>query len=360
MVIDINELINLYKPDSAGSENAHWIMIPDSKDNVIYSNAIGAVGDGIVNGWKIHISIAPEQMAQAVVLIAQELINEDAPRAAIKFASNALARTGQPSKQVAVKFYDDELKDKKAILNFLNRIDATLKAHKIGTDKRPINSDEMEKKAKYDAVIYDDLGTPSRFNYRNENCIVLLDDIYQMAGGVGDTTERDGSVLVRQSYYLQLPDSQRHNPGNRVEDPFATFRITSQLPEQPNVQDRTGDLGRNPLSSGLFATRSCPENPTTAPMNSNFTSHQVTEINHLIDRLEKEIRSFWPYPNKDRKEAKVEGLKQLLEKSQTMSPQEAVKAVETQFPDIRKGALSTRTADLLDSLKKVQKSLGNN
>ncbi|AHE66296.1 hypothetical protein Loa_00727 [Legionella oakridgensis ATCC 33761 = DSM 21215] len=75
------------------------------------------------------------------------------------------------------------------------------------------------------------------------------------------------------------------------------------------------------------------------------------EVNSLIRKLEKEINSCWPYPHKHRKAEKVKGLKALLVKAEMMDASAAVEEVEQEFPDIRKGSISTRTADLLDSLR---------
>ena len=129
---------------------------------------------------------------------------------------------------------------------------------------------------------------------------------------------------MRQGYYLGLPNSQKHNPGNRSEDPFTSIKIESFEFEDINNFDH--DF-------------------------SSFSADQVKEIIKLIERLEKEIKSSWPYPNKERKVHKVEGLISLLIKSTTMDPKTAVEQVERAFPEIRTGSISTRTADLLDSLK---------
>lgn len=84
---------------------------------------------------------------------------------------------------------------------------------------------------------------------------------------------------------------------------------------------------------------------------SSFSSADIIEIRKQIDALYSEIKSSWPYPNKDRKAKKAEGLEALLIKATTMDASAAVIEVEHEFPLIRKGTLSTRTADLLDKLR---------
>ncbi len=84
---------------------------------------------------------------------------------------------------------------------------------------------------------------------------------------------------------------------------------------------------------------------------SNFTEQQQKDIHKVINQLDKEIKSCWPYPNKDRKQNKIDALNELLELSNKMSVLEAIEAVEKKFSNIRDGRLSKRTANLLNNLK---------
>ncbi len=98
------------------------------------------------------------------------------------------------------------------------------------------------------------------------------------------------------------------------------------------------------------ASKACDNNSTLEP-------EFITKIKKLITTLDKEISSCWPYPNKDRKKLKVEGLVILLEKLSNMDPDIAVSQVEKQFTNhlgvclLREGNLSTRTSDLLDEIR---------
>lgn len=87
---------------------------------------------------------------------------------------------------------------------------------------------------------------------------------------------------------------------------------------------------------------------------SSLTDAHVIELKEMIGTLNKEIQSSWPYPDKDRKAEKVSGLKKLLTLAETFDVDTAVEKVEEEFSEIRKGSISTRTADLLDSLKNDQ------
>lgn len=327
MPINIKKLTEIYNTSIDSPENNGWIAIPDSKGDDLIADAAGSSGGNPGNGWKIHISIDPNKVLQAVQLIAQELNNKDSPRVSIKFAGKRLAITGQPSKQVAFIFYEQELKDKARIATFLNRIEFLLSSNNIGIDLRPINSDVEAVKTKYDALILDDQGKPTRFNYRNEQCIVMEDDLYDDVGGTGNTFVQKEQIWVKQSYYLKLEDSEKHNPGHRVEDPLAKIRIKFESHEK-EVDDAI-------ISHNI----------------SSFTDEHIAEVEKLIEKLEKEIQSCWPYPNKDRKTEKANGLRSLLIKAKTLDAITAVEEIEREFPEIRKGNISTRTADLLDKLR---------
>jgi hypothetical protein len=85
---------------------------------------------------------------------------------------------------------------------------------------------------------------------------------------------------------------------------------------------------------------------------SSLSLEHIREIKNQISILNKEISSYWPYPNKDRKILKVLGLEALLKKSTQMDAGSAIAQVESEFADIRKGSISTRTADLLDRIRK--------
>ena len=84
---------------------------------------------------------------------------------------------------------------------------------------------------------------------------------------------------------------------------------------------------------------------------SCFSAEIIAAIQRQINTLQREIDSYWPYPNKDKKALKLTGLQVLLEKSTSMNARDAVMAVIEEFPAIRDGLISTRTADLLDQCR---------
>lgn len=136
----------------------------------------------------------------------------------------------------------------------------------------------------------------------------------------------------------------------------------SSRPTFTTIDTRSSELDSEPVqethslqqTSTFFDAEGKPVNydPDFNPQNSNFTLAHIEEIENLIERLKREINSRWPYPNKDRKEQKMLGLKELLlTLSQGMDAKEAVEAIERKYSEIRKGEISTRTADLLDTLR---------
>lgn len=228
-------------------ENADkWIAIPDSHTGIIWAGA-GSSGGNPGNGWKIHISIDPERMIEAALLIAEQLNQPGAPAVSIKFAGSQLAATGQPSKQVAFIFYNVESLSSDTITQFLMGIEKRLTEHKIGNDPRPINSDEEALKTKFDASIMNSANQPTRFHYRNENCIVMEDEVYREITGTNKpVTIQNLQVLVKQSAFQKMPVNQKHNPGNIQADPFVNIRPPAH---SANIETLTTSAKKEDISS---------------------------------------------------------------------------------------------------------------
>lgn len=253
MSIDIDKLDAIYSTDFDSRQNQHWITVPDSKKDELTANALGSSGGNPGNGWKIHISIDPNKISQAVTLVAQALNEDNAPRVSIKFAGKHLAQNGQPSKQIAFIFYEEELQNKAKISAFLNRIESLLTSNDIGQDPRPINSDEKAAKTKYDTFILNTKNEPTRFNYRNEQCIVLEDHCYHDDFGYsGNFHVQDQCIFVKQSYFLELDNSQKNNPGNQFDDPLAVIRIASPELSAENKERLDQDFLRSKESQDFL------------------------------------------------------------------------------------------------------------
>ena len=78
----------------------------------------------------------------------------------------------------------------------------------------------------------------------------------------------------------------------------------------------------------------------------------LTKIQGVRDQLQKEIDAWWPYPNKDRKRIKWQALDDLMKAiTRGDNLMTTIAAIEIR-PGVRDGHISTRTADLLDGLKR--------
>jgi serine/threonine protein kinase len=86
-----------------------------------------------------------------------------------------------------------------------------------------------------------------------------------------------------------------------------------------------------------------------------FTDDKIKAIEDMVKKLQKEIESIWPYPNKDKKEIKKCRLKELLMMTDDNKIKKTIKQMK-EDPSITGGKFSTRTADLLDSLLPEEKN----
>lgn len=257
--INIQQLKAAYQKDIKG-----WHGISDTTEGSVKANLIGgATATG--HGFKFHISIEPSKIAQAAIIIADTINNSDCPEIGIKFSSQHLADSDsrQPSKQAAFApvgtgeggyLTETELQ---SFIALLAEIDKKLFEAGIGLDPKPFNADN--KPDKFDAVVPLTDGAPSRFGYRNENCVILVDELYQECVGAAaeDITPQGDSYLVRKSYFDSLPMSQRHNAA-AVADPFAAITLPNHSVVELDDAQTEGMAGKMPLDitspTGLMVT----------------------------------------------------------------------------------------------------------
>lgn len=203
-----------------------WIQVSDSKleSDVVVRKAPGLETTTNGGAWKIHMSIEPDKMSQAIEIILNEVLKDGSPRVAIKFASDMLLKspTSQPGKQVAMELEDGFCPNK--VKELLQNIGEKLKANDIQPESRPINSIEEYTIEKWDATIPHSDGSVSYFYYRNHRAVVMPDELFD-----GPLDDSYGEYAVRESYYLSLPESQRHNPTHAV-DPLSTLTIDFSAP----------------------------------------------------------------------------------------------------------------------------------
>lgn len=193
----------------ASSSNDSWIIVQNTKDsNPVVKPGRGEAGDNPDARWKVHMSIDIERMAEAIPLIIDELNKEGAPNLSLKFATKTLlSKESQAAKEVALIIPPEMLTDEglaKLQVLFQNIANA-LSAKNIGLDARPINSDQREHPTKWDNALLYDGSTPSYFNYRDGQAIVLDDALYTDMTSSGTNIHRQQKqCLVRQSYFQSL------------------------------------------------------------------------------------------------------------------------------------------------------------
>lgn len=83
-----------------------------------------------------------------------------------------------------------------------------------------------------------------------------------------------------------------------------------------------------------------------------LSSTQEKEITELISKLDKEVKSCWPYRHKERKELKIKALEALIAYTKEEPLAEAIAKIKTLYPEALLGKFSRRTAELLERLEK--------
>lgn len=135
-----------------------------------------------------------------------------------------------------------------------------------------------------------------------------------------------------------------------------TVIVNTQEPPTPALASTdNSNTSTSDRSSTTFFTP-IQEKPGTPPVTtpsptSSLTTDQLDEIRKIKDNLEKEILSSWPYPNKDRKQIKVDALTKLMEVAEKQPLLDALDTVLSEYPQATYGYISTRTADLFNKLR---------
>ncbi|KTC78242.1 hypothetical protein [Legionella brunensis] len=157
------------------------------------------------------------------------------------------------------------------------------------------------------------------------------------------------SFLKNPLYTLvEHSDKQEEAPKEHIEAPPKS-KVQEETPKEhtehihPKIHNTKA---KNP--NAFF--KAPPPKTSTQEKTDNLTQQQFQDIRKQIDILKGEINSWIPYPNKDRKQHKVDALEELITLTKTRSIEEAVEEIKEKYPDVTAGKYSTRTADLLVSL----------
>lgn len=224
-----------------------WVMVPPREQLkaeqafVVGSGAIGFEGNG---RWKIHVSIDPAQMEQAIPIIVEVLHAVDAPRLGFKMQTKAnLDSVHQIGKELAIIFdkqvEEDALKgDLEGVQNCLSLLWKKLSSAGIRPEpgfvltpqtiadirKAPNGSQIKEKQnletGKFDRAILCPDGH-NFFYYRDENFAPMRDD------EIGDLRGIPGVYAASDIIDLALKQPNlAHNP-TQSPDPFLNLMIQS-------------------------------------------------------------------------------------------------------------------------------------
>ena len=165
--------------------------------------------------------------------------------------------------------------------------------------------------------------------------------------GDGILAGMEGKYVKRENGRLVLDNSARDAYHQLARGTLAETVTVNYAKERSLRKDAPPPSAK--LRGGIFQPpRPLGDGVEMGP--SNFTPTQIGTITKVMKRLKAEYESRWPYPNKKRKLAKYMALEALLSMAKTMSVSDAIDNVE-KIPGVRDGAISTRTADLLDRLR---------
>lgn len=139
--------------------------------------------------------------------------------------------------------------------------------------------------------------------------------------------------------------------------PKSDVTIPTQPPAKISPKSSADANGLFPPPKETPTTQSAHDKEVPVDAKSSFTDEQLEEIKITMDQLTREIQSYWPYPNKDVKQIKVDALGELITNSYVMDIPNAILAIKEKYPRVTEGRISTRTADLLDRLEANSMSL---
>ena len=222
-----------------------WVMVPPRDQREVEQSFVvgwGAIGFKGNGSWKIHVSIDPTQMEQAIPIIADVLLADDAPRLGFKMQTKvSLDSVHQIGKELAVIFDEeleiDTLNDKpEGIQNCLSLLSKNLKSAGIRPEpgfvltpqtmdmiaEAPKGTQVKEKEnletGKFDRAICCTDGC-NFFYYRDENFVPMRDD------QIGDLGDEDGVCVASDIILLaRTQPDLAHNPTEKP-DPFLYLEI---------------------------------------------------------------------------------------------------------------------------------------
>lgn len=145
------------------------------------------------------------------------------------------------------------------------------------------------------------------------------------------------------------------NPENRL----SIFKAIEMI-EQVDLNNQNNEVNLQSKSSFFFKKTQSPSSDKAQNKRSCFPKEIVNDITNLISKLEKEIESIWPYPNKERKQAKLIALQELLaySKEKNANATSVIQRIKRDYnsPDLFAGKNShmTRLFEKIEQLIEVK------
>lgn len=230
-------LLNAYRTLGQG-----WVIVPPrteiQRDQPFRLAAGSASFDG-AGTWKIHVSIRPDQMEQAIPIILKVLHGTDAPRLGFKMQTKAnLDSAHQIGKEFAIIFDQTAEAAALPVQRCLNRLwnrlynagirpeqgliltTQTMEAIEAAPEGTMTSEKENLARGKFDRAI----PCPQNcnfFHYRDENIVPMLD--------AGDLADIPGIFTGAQVKQLALSNPElAHNPAGKP-DPFLNIVIQEEV-----------------------------------------------------------------------------------------------------------------------------------
>lgn len=249
----------------------------------------GVESNGI---WKLHISIAPEDMLKAIPILHRLFFQFNSIPMGMKIATNVLlAQDHQSAKEVALIFdrvAETSEHGRQQILMFLALLAHQFELAGIRPEEKPpltvetkdfvrLNGSELDRRnlerGKYDAKLrFREHEALSYFNYRDEWALLFEDDVYDMIYPESPLDEQQRMVKKSEfdRWSASFHPEYKHNPLKRKDDFLygvileKIIDLTSFHTEAPPQAREAEDLSNAvpPLASDIVAQ---PDNNVHKP-----------------------------------------------------------------------------------------------
>lgn len=220
--------------DNAATPNdGGWIILKRDEltNEYTFVQAIGSASeDEYECPFKFHVSIDPKQIVAGASIVLSVLTSHMQHISGIKIQNSKASDDAQHSKQMTIHFnwaQGDPCPLAKDLRDIFAEVDQRLVQKEIGVDIRPVNSEDNQRRRKYDRVIPRvGEGKLPRFSYRNELCTYVATPLRELLGHPSDvhsfTYPGVGLFIFDETYFSTLHKNEWHNP-SKQNDPYMTL-----------------------------------------------------------------------------------------------------------------------------------------